>query len=89
MLAGTAVNMGNNKITNVAAGTADTDAVNVSQLKSSSATTLVSAKNYTNQGAAAIAVAGLPQATKPGAKMMAVAGGVYRGQSAVAVGFSG
>ena len=38
--------------------------------------------------AAAMAVAGLPQAYLPGKSMMAVAGGVYRGESGYAVGFS-
>ena len=38
--------------------------------------------------AAAMAVAGLPQAYLPGKSMMAVAGSVYRGESGYAVGFS-
>ena len=38
--------------------------------------------------AAAMAVAGLPQAYLPGKSMMAVAGGVYRGERGYAVGFS-
>ena len=38
--------------------------------------------------AAAMAVAGLPQAYLPGKSMMAVASGVYRGESGYAVGFS-
>ena len=38
--------------------------------------------------ATAMAVAGLPQAYLPGKSMMAVAGGVYRGESGYAVGFS-
>ncbi|SUA36808.1 adhesin [Neisseria zoodegmatis] len=38
--------------------------------------------------AAAMAVAGLPQAYLPGKSMMAVAGGTYKGESGYAVGFS-
>lgn len=39
------------KVTNVAAGTNDTDAVNVSQLNDTAATTLASANTYTDQAA--------------------------------------
>lgn len=39
------------RVTNVAAGTGDTDAVNVSQLKDSAATTLAAANTYTDQQA--------------------------------------
>ena len=38
--------------------------------------------------AAAMAVAGLPQAYLPGKSMMAVSGSAYRGESGYAVGFS-
>ncbi|WP_373699123.1 YadA-like family protein, partial [Neisseria dentiae] len=46
-------------------------------------------ENSSNAGAAtAMAVAGLPQAYMPGKSMVAVAGGVYRGESGYAVGYS-
>ncbi len=84
------------QVTNVAAGTADTDAVNVSQLNQG----LITAKQYTDgvvgslrrdtDGgvAAAIATANLPQAYIPGRGMTSVGVSSYRGQSAIAVGVS-
>jgi autotransporter adhesin len=84
------------QITNVAAGTADTDAVNVSQLHQTQST----ANSYTDQQignvrkdayggtASAMAMAALPQATLPGKGMAAIAGGTYGGQSAMALGLS-
>ena len=107
------INAGGKKVTGVAAGTVaagSTDAVNGSQLYQAnqainqSMTNLgnyvVNMGNQINQRidnvesdskagtAAAMAVAGLPQAYLPGKSMMAVAGGVYRGESGYAVGFS-
>jgi len=146
------------QITNVAAGTADTDAVNVAQLKASSkgtvkydttnkgdtdytnitlgkpggggGTTTIHnvgpgkddhdavnvaqlqgvknwSKNYTDQRvnhfmrelnqvgdnayagvAAAMAMAGLPQAYLPGKNMAAIAGGTFHGESSLAIGMS-
>ena len=88
------------QITNVAAGTQGTDAVNVSQLNQNSANTLKQANDYTdsknadtrrdaNAGtASALAAAGLPQAVLPGRGMVAIGGGTYGGQSAVAIGVS-
>ncbi|MEX3859334.1 YadA family autotransporter adhesin, partial [Paraburkholderia sp. BR10923] len=95
------------QITNVAAGTADTDAVNVGQMNSSVAQGVQQANNYTDMrfndlnstidsiakksysgSAAAIATANLPQAPAAGKSIVAVAGGTYAGQSAVAVGLS-
>jgi autotransporter adhesin len=88
------------QITNVAAGTQGTDAVNVDQLSQSSSNTLKQANDYTNSKsestrrdayagtAAALAVAGLPQAVLPGRGMVAIGGGTYGGQSAVALGVS-
>ncbi|CAG2156840.1 ESPR-type extended signal peptide-containing protein [Cupriavidus numazuensis] len=88
------------QITNVAAGTAQTDAVNVSQLQSSNAQTLNLANGYTdskiggvrndaNAGAAsAMAMAGLPQAVIPGKGLVGLAGSTYAGQSAMALGMS-
>ncbi|MBB2920017.1 YadA-like family protein [Cupriavidus alkaliphilus] len=84
------------QITNVAAGTADTDAVNVSQLQQ----TQSMANSYTDQQignvrkdayggtASAMAMAALPQSTLPGKGMAAIAGGTYGGQSAMALGLS-
>ena len=97
------LNNGGNKITNVAAGTAGTDAVNVSQLNQAlGSITGVNTANFTalenkvNEvaadakagTAAAMAVAGLPQAYLPGKSMMAVGGSVYRGESGYAIGYS-
>lgn len=94
---------GERQITNVAAGTADTDAVNVSQLKQSAA----SSNQYVNNKVAylknmiddqkdkmsagiagAMAMSGLPQPYSPGASMVGIAGGTYQGQSAIALGVS-
>ena len=97
------LNNGGNKITNVAAGTAGTDAVNVSQLNQalgafagSNTANFTALENKVNEvaadakagTAAAMAVAGLPQAYLPGKSMMAVGGGVYRGESGYAIGYS-
>lgn len=88
------------QITNVAAGTQSTDAVNVNQLNQSAGHTLKQANDYTDSKtegtrrdayagtAAALAVAGLPQAVLPGRGMVALGGGTYGGQSAVAIGVS-
>jgi autotransporter adhesin len=91
------------QVTNVAAGTADTDAVNVGQLSDA----VGQANNYTNSQitglrsdvdgyrrdadagtASAIAMANLPQAVLPGEKVVALGGGTFGGQSAMAVGLS-
>jgi trimeric autotransporter adhesin len=84
----------------VAAGTQGTDAVNLNQLNQNSSSTLKQANDYTdskNEGtrrdayagtAAALAVAGLPQAVLPGHGMVAIGGRTYGGQSAVALGVS-
>ena len=107
------INAGGKKVTGVAAGTVaadSTDAVNGSQLYQTNQAinqSVTNIGNYVvNMGdqinqridnvesdskagtAAAMAVAGLPQAYLPGKSMMAVAGGVYRGESGYAVGFS-
>lgn len=92
------------QITNVAPGVQGTDAVNVNQLTQSMSGAVGQAVNQANQytndqirsarrdayggTAAALAVAGLPQAVLPGRGMVAVAGGTYGGQSAVAIGVS-
>ncbi|WP_080491925.1 YadA family autotransporter adhesin [Burkholderia ubonensis] len=79
-------------LTNVSAGVAPTDAVNVQQLNDS----LGSVRNQiehdrrdANGGtASAVAIASLPQAPSPGTSVVAIGGGSYAGQSAVAVGLS-
>ncbi|MGV2292067.1 YadA-like family protein [Trinickia sp. YCB016] len=73
------------QITNVAAGTAPTDAVNVQQMRD----TVRSARQDAMGGvAAAMAVAGLPQSTLPGRTFVAVAGSTYGGEEGTAVGVS-
>ncbi|MRN38237.1 hypothetical protein CRG49_008175 [Neisseria sp. N95_16] len=86
------LNNGGNRITNVAPGVDDTDAVNVSQLKASNANVhnrIDGVESNANAGVAqAMATAGLPQAYLPGKSMMAIGGGVYRGETGYAIGFS-
>jgi trimeric autotransporter adhesin len=91
------------QITNVAAGTADTDAVNVHQLNLAAA----QSQNYTDARisgvqkqindvagkawggiASAMAVAGLPQPTGPGKTMVAIAGSRFAGATGAAIGVS-
>ncbi|WP_118784781.1 YadA-like family protein [Haemophilus haemolyticus] len=80
------------RITNVAAGRHPTDAANVGQINA--------AENRMNNKlgkldkklrggiASAVAVANIPQVTIPGANMVAVGAGNYKGQSAIAIGYS-
>ncbi|UOO81751.1 YadA-like family protein [Uruburuella testudinis] len=86
------LNNGGNTITNVGAGVNGTDAVNVNQLNglaNNINNRIEGVENNANAGtAAAMAVAGLPQAYLPGKSMVAIAGGVYRGESGYALGFS-
>uniref|UniRef100_UPI00396AF27B YadA-like family protein n=4 Tax=Burkholderia multivorans TaxID=87883 RepID=UPI00396AF27B len=73
------------QITNVAAGTAPTDAVNVQQMQSS----VRSARQDAMGGvAAAMAVAGLPQSTQPGRTFVSIAGSTYGGEYGSALGAS-
>ncbi|MBN3817061.1 hemagglutinin [Paraburkholderia sp. Se-20369] len=91
------------QVTNVAAGTAPTDAVNVQQLNDN----VAAARSYTDQRvgqvyndlntvkkdmfggvASAMAVAGLPQPTAPGRSMVSAATANYRGQQGFAAGYS-
>ncbi|MBL5886368.1 YadA-like family protein [Lelliottia aquatilis] len=91
------------QITHVAAGTQNTDAANVGQLKESTN----NSNQYTNNKfndlknmvddqkdklsagiAGAMAMAGLPQPYQPGASMVGLAGGTYQGESAIALGVS-
>ena len=102
-LSSSGLDNGGNKITNVAAGTAGTDAVNISQLNQAlgaitgvNTANFIALENKVNEvaadakagTAAAMAVAGLPQAYLPGKSMMAVGGSVYRGESGYAIGYS-
>lgn len=93
------INMGGNRITNVGPGVEGTDAVNVDQLMgvgnnlqnqiSGVRHDMKRLENRSNAGiAAAMATAGLPQAYLPGKSMVAVAGGVWRGESGMAIGVS-
>ncbi|RRN02298.1 adhesin, partial [Bibersteinia trehalosi] len=80
------------RITNVAPGIADTDAVNVGQLRGA----VGNIHNHINKvdkrvrgvGANAAAGMALPQVYIPGKSMVAASAGTYGGESAVAVGYS-
>lgn len=88
------------QIANVAAGTAPTDAVNVSQLEDYGRGAAAQANAYTDRQitdsrqdanggiASAMAMAGLPQATLPGKGMVALSGSTYDGETAMALGVS-
>ncbi|MFM0265697.1 YadA-like family protein [Paraburkholderia sediminicola] len=80
------------QITNVADGTAPTDAVNVRQLNGAINSVRDDMQKYRRDASAgtasAIAMANLPQAVLPGEKVVALAAGNYGGQSAMAVGLS-
>jgi len=88
------------QIANVAPGVEGTDAVNVNQMNAGVSSAVGQAKSYTDGqvrsarkdsyggAAAAIAMAGLPQAVLPGHGMIAMSAGTYGGQSAMAIGVS-
>ncbi|WP_338638573.1 YadA family autotransporter adhesin [Burkholderia pyrrocinia] len=80
------------QITNVKAGTAPTDAVNVQQLNDKIGSVRSDIDHYRRDAsggiASAVAIANLPQASLAGESMVSVAGGTYSGQSAVAFGLS-
>lgn len=87
------------RVHNVASGEADTDAANVGQLRAMDQNyrrqidglgrKIDDVKDQANAGtASALAAAAIPQATIAGKSMIAVGGGTYQGESAVAVGFS-
>ncbi|MBN3818092.1 adhesin [Paraburkholderia sp. Se-20369] len=80
------------QITNVARGTAPTDAVNVQQLNDEIGGVRSDVDHYRRDAsggiASAVAIANLPQASLAGESMVSVAGGTYSGQSAVAFGLS-
>ena len=93
------VSMGGQQVHGVAAGTADTDAVNFAQLKATEAQfnqRLGDMDNHINRVednayagvAMALATAGLPQAWQPGKSMIAAAAGTYMGEQGYAIGFS-
>ncbi|BEV52978.1 MULTISPECIES: YadA family autotransporter adhesin [Burkholderia cepacia complex] len=80
------------QITHVKAGTAPTDAVNVQQLNDHIGSVRSDIDHYRRDAsggiASAVAIANLPQASLAGESMVAIAGGTYSGQSAVAFGLS-
>ncbi|MEB2558176.1 YadA-like family protein [Burkholderia cenocepacia] len=79
-------------LTNVSAGVAPTDAVNVRQLSDAIGglrSQIEHDRADANGGSAsAVAIASLPQAPAPGHSVVSIGGGTYAGQSAVAVGMS-
>ena len=79
-------------LSNVADGKAPNDAVNVKQLQEMGAglnNRIDAVEDNANAGTAtALAVAGLPQAYMPGKSMVSMSGGVYRGESGYALGYS-
>ncbi len=86
------INAGGTQISNVSAGVADTDAVNVAQLKGITNNfddKLNQLADDANSGtASAMAMAGLPQAYIAGKSMAVGATSYYNGQGAVAIGLS-
>ncbi len=91
----TGIDAANKTITNVAPGVADTDAVNVSQLRGANQRINAlegkvddAAKNANAGVAGALAAVNIPQVTRPGAVGVGMGAGTYSGQSALAVGVS-
>ncbi|MDB1144983.1 MAG: YadA-like family protein [Alcaligenaceae bacterium] len=83
-----AINMGGSRVTGVAPGVADTDAVNVGQLKQTAAALDKKIKKAGAGAAAAMAAAGLPQPYDPGASVVSAAIGQYGLNAGFAVGIS-
>lgn len=86
------IDAGNKRITNVAPGKKGTDAVNVDQLNEKVGN-IRNDMNKMNKNlragiAGAMASGGLYHATLPGKSMVAAGVGTYKGESAVAVGYS-
>lgn len=86
------LNNGGHRITNVATGVKPTDAANVAQVNAveNRLNNKIGKLDKKLRGgiANAVAVANIPQVTIPGANMVAVGTGNYKGQSALAVGYS-
>ncbi|OBX11292.1 hypothetical protein QV09_02885 [Gallibacterium salpingitidis] len=82
------IDASNKPISNVASGIKPTDAVNVHQLNQLGSHVIQLDKRLRGGIAGAVATAGLPQAYIPGKSMVAISGGTYRGEQAVAVGVS-
>lgn len=82
------VTLNNARIHGVAPGVADTDAVNVSQLRSLRGHVNSVDKDLRAGVAMAMAAASLPQSYIPGKSLAALGAGNYRGQSGFAVGVS-
>ena len=93
------IDMRNKKITNLAAGTERTDAVNVGQLRDAenrldgridNLRSDMHRMDKRNRAgiAAAMATAGLPQAYLPGKSMVAMGGATWRGETGMAIGVS-
>jgi len=93
------IDAGDKPITNVAPGVHGTDAVNVDQLNAGIGSVsqginalraqLGSTRRDANAGtAAAMAMAGMPQAYLPGKSMFAAGAATYEGQTAIAIGLS-
>ena len=86
------LNNGGRRITNVAAGVKPTDAANVAQVNAveNRLNNKIAKLDKKLRGgiANAVAVANIPLVTIPGANMVAVGTGNYKGQSALAVGYS-
>ena len=89
---GATVHMGGNQVHGVAYGTLPDDAVNVQQLGDTAARLRREIdhvdKNASRGIAAAMASAGLNQASLPGKYMLSAGAANYRGEGALAVGFS-
>ncbi|WP_066104138.1 YadA C-terminal domain-containing protein [Gallibacterium salpingitidis] len=83
------LNNGGNRITNVAPGVADTDAVNLGQMKQALGGQMKDlSEDIDGVAATAGAMSGLPQAYIPGKSMVAIGTGAHRSQQAVAIGIS-
>ncbi|QPT39038.1 Haemagglutinin [Oligella ureolytica] len=88
----THINMGGNRITNVAPGVDGTDVVNMNQLGTVANSLSRDIRRVDREAragtASAAAMANLPQAYLPGKSMFAVAGAGHRGESGYAAGLS-
>lgn len=91
-LTNSGLNNGGQVISNVASGVKPTDAVNVSQLNNAMGGVygrIDSVEKHANAGTAqSLAAANMPTAAQPGEGMLAISGGVYRGEQGYAIGYS-